>query len=160
MCTGSDCHDAIIDSVNGKGKNDAIVCPLWVSNDRRFRSRHYVAWDRACSICGRKVIVTDAVKRDLDANPVRAISCEDCNLMGKEPDPAELLTTSEPDGHQACATCAMLKEREEVAAREAGRLLNIRDSQANAARRRWAHLAKARAQHRLKSHMNEQRGKL
>jgi hypothetical protein len=34
---------------------EPIICPLWVSNDDRFRSRHYRAWDRPCAVCGRQV---------------------------------------------------------------------------------------------------------
>ena len=40
--------------------------PLW-TNERRFRSRRYHAWDRACSVCGTKVVVSEALKREIDA---------------------------------------------------------------------------------------------
>ena len=137
-------------------KNNRIVCPLWTSNERRFQARHYVAWDRACSLCGRKVIVSDAIKRESDADPAIALVCDQCDLMDA---PIELAVQSGPSPDEACATCAVLKQQEEAAAREAWRPHNLKDEQANAARRKLAHLAGARVRHLRKTHGHEQRGK-
>jgi hypothetical protein len=143
----------------GGDKNDKIICPLWTSDERRFRSRHYHAWDRACSVCGRKVVVSDAVKREIDADPTTALVCDQCALIETAMVSAESLTGSVLHPDEACATCARLKEQEEVAAREKWRLFNLKDEQANEAHRKWAHFAEARVKHRQKAHGNERRGK-
>jgi hypothetical protein len=145
--------------VDPAGKNDTIVCPLWISNERRFRSRHYFTWDRACSVCGRKVVVSDAIKREIDADPATALVCEQCALTDAAMGPAEPALESGPQLNEECSTCVALNQQEEAAAREAWRLHNLRDEQANAARRKWAHLAEARVRHRRKAHGNEKRGK-
>src|SRR5437016_13946839 len=59
---------------------EPVICPLWVSNDGRFRSRHYHAWDRPCALCRRKVVVSDAIKRQLESNSGTVIVCEQCAL--------------------------------------------------------------------------------
>jgi hypothetical protein len=140
-------------------KGDTIVCPLWTSNERRFHSRQYHAWDRACSVCGRKVVVSDAVKREIDASPTTALVCEQCGMMDTAMSLPESLTEYAVDPEEPCATCARLKDSVEAAALEGSRLSNLRDEQANEAHRKWAHLAEARVQHRRKAHGGERRGK-
>jgi hypothetical protein len=148
-----------MESVSAGANDDRIVCPLWTSIEPRFRSRHYHAWDRACSSCGRKVVVSGAVKREVDAEPTKALVCDQCALMDTAITPAESLTDSALHPDEACATCATLKEQEEAAAREKWRLSHLKDEQANEAHRKWAHLANARVRHRQKAHGSERRGK-
>lgn len=147
-------------SMAGGEKNDTIVCPLWTSDERRFRSRHYHAWDRACCVCGRKVVVSDAVKREIDAAPTTALVCDQCALMETARVSPESPTQSVLQPEEACAICTRLKEQEEAAAREEWGLHNLKDEQANEAHRKWAHLAEARVRHRRKAHGDERRGKL
>ena len=66
---------------SNKSMIEPIVCPLWVTNDRRFRSRRYHAWDRPCCSCGRKVVVSDAVKRQLDFSSGALLLCEQCAVI-------------------------------------------------------------------------------
>lgn len=104
-------------------------------------------------------MVSDAVKRDIDAKPTTALVCDQCALMDTAMVSAEPLADSVLHPDEGCATCARLKEQEEAAAREKWRLFNLKDEQANEAHRKWAHLAEARAEHRQKAHGNERRGK-
>jgi hypothetical protein len=62
--------------------NEAIVCPLWDSQDHRFHARHYTVWTRKCRRCQRDVAVADALKRQADAGEVQFL-CEQCDLGGK-----------------------------------------------------------------------------
>jgi hypothetical protein len=110
-------------------------------------------------VCGGKVVVSDAVKREIDAEPTTALVCDQCALLDTAMVSAEPLTDSGLHSNEACATCAALKEQEELAARERWRLANLKDEQANEAYRKWAHLAEARARHRRKAHGSERRGK-
>jgi hypothetical protein len=80
--------------VSAGDNDDSIVCPLWTSNEPQFRRRRYHAWDRACSICGRKVVVSGAVKREIDAEPTKALVCDQCALINTAVVPAESLTDS------------------------------------------------------------------
>jgi hypothetical protein len=107
----------------------------------------------------RKIVVSDAVKREIDAEPGTALVCDQCALMDTAIVSGESLAGSvlRPDG--VCATCARLKEQEEAAAREKWRLFNLKNEQADEAHRKWAHLAEARVKHRRKAHGNERRGK-
>jgi hypothetical protein len=140
---------------------EPIICPLWVTNDKRFRSRHYHAWDRPCRLCGRKVVVSDAVKKQLDSGAV--ILCEQCAMIPARQPEIEALDESKADtveneGH--CATCAALKEQEESAAMELARCKDLPDALgAKTAQRRWAHLSHARWDHRFKAHNDEPRGR-
>jgi hypothetical protein len=59
---------------------ESIICPLWDNNDRRFQTRRYHAWDCRCSSCGRKVVISEAVKRKLDAGNKVPVICEQCAL--------------------------------------------------------------------------------
>lgn len=45
----------------GSTMAEPIICPLWVNKDGAFRSRSYHAWDRPCRLCGRKVVLRDAI---------------------------------------------------------------------------------------------------
>src|SRR5258706_12114436 len=142
---------------------EPIICTLWVTNDRRFRSRHYRAWDRACHLCGRKVVVSDTVKRQLDSGSRAVILCEQCAVIQARQPEIEALSESEPNGIDAgepCATCAALKEQVESAAMELARQRDLPDTLgAKTAYRRWAHLFSARYNHQFKAHNSEPRGR-
>jgi hypothetical protein len=130
---------------------ETIVCPLWVSTDKRFRSRRYHAWDRPCASCGRKVVVSDAVKLRLDADRAIVILCEQCDVAEVACAPAT------PEEGEPCATCAALKEQEESAAIEFARSKGTVSEEA--ACRKWAHVSRARWSHRSKAHKNDPRGR-
>jgi hypothetical protein len=142
---------------------EPIVCPLWATKDKRFRSRHYHAWDRPCGACGRKVVVSDAVKRRLDSSRGAVILCEQCAVI--QAGNAELQASSEsgPDAAEdlaACVTCAALKEQVESAAMELARCKDLPDTiGATTAYKKWAHVFRARWDHRFKAHNNEPRGR-
>jgi hypothetical protein len=134
-----------------------VICALWNENDRRFRSRHYHSWDRACSSCGRKVVVGDADKRQLDANGNLKILCEQCALIHW---PEETLEESGGVLEGRCEACEELKKQEEAAALEAALLRGLPDREADrAAQKRWENLSRARWAHRFKAHMDERRGR-
>lgn len=134
---------------------EPIICPLWEDNDERFRSRHYHAWDRPCAICGRKVVVSGAVKRQLESEAESVIVCEQCALIRAEA--LSDMRTPESENMPACPTCDALKEQEESAAAE---LAHIRDlAGSEEARRKWDHIFRARWQHRFKGHNDEPRGR-
>ena len=59
---------------------ESIICPLWDNNDRRFQTRRYHAWDSRCGSCGRKVVISEAVKRSIDTGETAPIICEQCAL--------------------------------------------------------------------------------
>ena len=133
---------------------ETIVCPLWVSTDKRFRSRRYHAWDRPCGSCGTKVVVSDAVKLRLDSNKAIVILCEQCDVMDVSCEPAP---TQE---RETCASCAALKEQEESAAMEWARCKDLPDTvAAETAYKKWAHLYRARWSHLSKAHKDEPRGR-
>lgn len=133
---------------------EPIVCPLWVSSDDRFRSRHYQAWDRPCAICGRKTVVSSAVKRQLESEAGSVIVCEQCALARADVTDAQ---KSESTLEPPCPTCAALKLQEESAAAE---LAHIRDlAGSEEARRKWGHIFTARWRHRYKAHNDEPRGR-
>jgi len=75
--------------------------------ERRFLSRHYIVWDRACYLCGRKVVVSGAIKREIDADPATVLVCGQCALMDAA---MESVVELGPRPDEACATCAMLKQ--------------------------------------------------
>jgi hypothetical protein len=96
---------------------EPIVCPLWNSEDDRFCRRRYHAWDRPCALCGRKVVVSDAVKRCIESGSGTVVVCDQCALARFAE--VEGLHGPEPDGAKAaemCPACAALKEQEEAAA--------------------------------------------
>ena len=109
-------------------------------------------------MCGRKVVVSDAVKREIDASPTTALVCEQCELLDSGISVAESQADSAVNPEETCGTCARLKEQVEAAALEAARLSNLKDASAHDAHRKWAHLAEARVQHRRKAHGSERRG--
>ena len=155
---------ATMESVDRAEDNtESIVCPLWVTNDRRFRSRHYHAWDRPCSLCGRKVVVSDEVKRHLDSHSAAVIVCEQCALIWSSRSEIRPLQEPKPKAAEnmgVCTTCQVLNEREAAAAREWARFGNSSDAPgARAAYRKWAHLSNARSRHRFKAHADEPRGR-
>ena len=137
---------------------EPIICPLWVSNDYRFRSRRYKAWDRPCGLCGRKVVVGDAAKRQLESNSQTVIVCEHCALARF----SEIEALYRPewkaiDPEETCPTCASLKEQEEAAGMELARVRGLPDSAD--IQRKWGHLFHARWEHRFKAHNREARGR-
>lgn len=134
---------------------EPIVCPLWVNGDERFRSRHYHAWDRPCGICGRKVVVSSAVQRQLESEAGSVIVCEQCGLARTEV--LDALRRSKPETEPPCPTCEILKTQEESAAAELARVRGLSGS--DEAQRRWAHIFTARWQHRFKAHNDEPRGR-
>ena len=137
---------------------EPIVCPLWVSSDSRFRSRHYHAWDRPCGLCGRKVVVSDAAKRHLESSRGTVVVCEQCALSRFSE--IETLHRPEPkavDVEETCPTCSTLKEQEEAAAIELAGVRGLPDS--IDLQRKWEHLFNARWEHRFKAHNREARGR-
>jgi hypothetical protein len=143
-----------------KSMIELIVCPLWVANYRHYRSRQYLIWDRPCSLCGRKVIVSAAVKRQLDSGSGAVIVCEQCASIQAPKSEIEALSASESnaiDNVEQCATCAALKEQEESAEVELARCKDLPN--AKAARMKWAHLFDARWAHQFKAHNSEPRGR-
>lgn len=132
-----------------------IICPLWVDNEDRFRSRHYHAWDRSCGICGRKIVVSSAVKRQIESEAGSVIVCEQCALARSEA--LAVLATSESSTEPACPACATLKAQEEAAAAQLARVTGLSGSEE--ARREWAHVFTARWRHKFKAHNQEARGR-
>lgn len=134
---------------------EPIICPLWVNGDERFHSRRYHAWDRPCGICGRKVVVSSSVKRQLDSEAGSVIVCEQCALARSEV--LDALRNAEFEILPACPTCDALKAQEESAAAELARIGGLSGSEE--AQRRWAHIFTARWQHKFKAHNDEARGR-
>ena len=137
---------------------ETIVCPLWSQNDKRFHSRHYHVWDRPCRSCGRKIAVSDAVKRRLDSNGPIAIVCEQCALIQAPMPEIEFgpLERAEP-----CASCATLKQQEQVAAMELAKCKDLPDKAAEKiAYAKWTRLYRAKWGHWFKAHKDDSRGKL
>jgi hypothetical protein len=99
----------------------------------------------------------------LDSDSKSVLLCEQCALTqareaeieaGGEPQP-----TIKEDGGP-CATCAELKEQEESAAREWADCKDLPDRlAAEAARRKWEHLFRARCKHQFKEHNSDLRGR-
>src|SRR5947208_2346769 len=117
---------------------EPIICPLWVSSADRFVSRRYHAWDRPCRLCGRKVVVSDSIKRQLESNNECVLVCEQCALVRSSEIEALLLPEPKADLDGACPTCASLKKQEETAAME---LAQIRGLPGSAdVQRKWEHL--------------------
>jgi hypothetical protein len=137
---------------------EPIICPLWVSNDDRFRSRRYNAWDRPCGLCGRKVVVSDAIRRQLQSHSGLVIVCEQCALAGFPENEALHRPESQAvDTEETCSTCASLKEQEEAAAVELARVRGLPDSAD--IQRKCEHLSRDRWEHRFKAHNREARGR-
>ena len=137
---------------------EPIICPLWASNDDRFRSRHYHAWDRPCGLCGRKVVVSDVIERRLQSNSGTVVVCEQCALARfSEIEALHRPESESVDSEEACSTCASLKEQEEAAATELARVRGLPDSED--IYQKWAHLSRSRWNHQFKAHNNEPRGR-
>jgi hypothetical protein len=137
---------------------EPIICPLWVSNDDQFRSRHYHAWDRPCRLCGRKVVVSDAIKRQLESSSGTFIVCEQCALgRFSEIEALHLPELKAVDPEENCPTCTSLKQQEEVVAMELDRVRGLPDSADIL--RKSQHLFRARWKHRFKAHNQDARGK-
>ena len=146
--------------MDSEAKIEPIICPLWESRDRRFRSRHYHSWDRPCSLCSRKVVVSTAVMRQIASDITALIVCEQCAYVEMPVPNVSADHDRKLSGQVAvCETCTMLKEQEQAAAKEWSRFANFQDEQAKAAYRKWAHLSAARAQHRKKAHADDPRGR-
>lgn len=133
--------------------SEPIICPLWEPNDKRFRSRHYHAWDRRCGLCDRAVVVSDAVKRQLESDAGASIICEQCDLIRtpeSETTPPNESWSGIADAVETCPTCATLKEQEEAAAKELARCEGLPDvTVAMNARKKWESLSHARWAHRF-----------
>jgi hypothetical protein len=117
-----------------------VICALWDESDKSFRSRHYHAWDRACSSCGRKVVVSHADKRQIDADVRTKILCEQCALVRWQELTLELPSNDGSAGveEDSCAACQELKRQEEAAAMEWARCKGLPDRDADqAAQARW-----------------------
>ena len=137
---------------------EPIVCPLWISNDNRFRSRHYHAWDRPCGFCGRKVVVSDAAKWQLESSSGTVVACEQCALTRfSEVETLPPPESKDGNSEETCSVCAALKEREESANMELARVRGLPGSED--IQRKWEHLSRARWDHRFKAHNQEARGK-
>lgn len=123
-----------------------IVCPLWDESDRRFRARHYHAWDTRCGSCGRRVAVSEAVKRSIDADRAVPVICEQCDLL-KPDEPA--LPVPRWVGPQGCELCEKLAKQVDEARLGWCALENSPDRKAAAkARRKWSHLLTTVHDHR------------
>ena len=128
-----------------------------MNSDERFRSRHYHAWDRACRLCGRKVVVSDAIKRQLDSSSEAVLVCEQCALVRSLEIEALLPPGPKADLDKECSICSSFKEQEEEVKMELARVRDLPESAA--IQRKWEHLANARWGHRFKAHSREARGK-
>lgn len=142
---------------------ETIICPLWDQSDKRFRSRHYHAWDRCCDLCGRKVVISEVTKRQIETSIMTTVLCEQCALVQWQQATLEVpteyecgLVDAEEPTHvdaDSCATCEELKIQEEEAALESARCQGLPDRDAaEKAHKRWAHLSRARWGHRFKAH--------
>jgi hypothetical protein len=139
------------------GFAEPIICPLWVSSDKHFRARHYRAWDRPCHLCGRKVVVSDALKRELESGDNAVLVCEQCALVSSEElhalPPPEPATESE----EACPVCVSLQAQEEAAAMQLAQSAGLPESAG--LQQKWEHLSRARWTHKTKAHAQDARGK-
>lgn len=135
---------------------EPMICPLWVSNEGRL-ARRYRAWDRACRICGRKVVVSDAMKRQLESSSETVLVCEQCALVRSSEIEALLPVEPKADLAEMCPICASLKEQYETVSTELALAQDLPDSEA--IRRKWEHLLNARIGHRFKGHNENARGK-
>src|SRR5260221_4598836 len=142
---------------------ETITCPLWDENDRRFRSRHYHTWSQRCGACGRKVVVSDAVKQKIDTDSEIVVLCEQCVLVqsqaptlgvqGELQEPTPTVTEGRASESDYCATCVALKREVEIAAVEKGRCDGLPDRKAaDRAHKKWAHLFRAQLAHLAKAH--------
>jgi hypothetical protein len=109
-------------------------------------------------VCGRKVVVSDAIKRHLESNSRTSIVCEQCALARlSETEALDRPMSEGVDPEEACSTCASLKEQEEAAAMELARVRGLPNSED--IYQKWAHLSRSRWDHRFKAHNNEPRGR-
>jgi hypothetical protein len=115
-----------------------------------------------CCQCGRKLVVSDAVKRQLDTNTGTAVLCEKCAMVWPQAD-VNAAKETEPKAAnpmEVSATCMALKEQHKAAVRDWARLSHLPDeSEAKTAYRRLAHVSDARSKHRFKAHNSEPRGR-
>jgi hypothetical protein len=142
---------------------DVIICAAWNEKDERFHSRHYHAWDRACSSCGSKVVVGAADKRRLDGGTGVKLLCEPCALIAWQEGTLDLPSDDESVlevAEESCAICEELKRQEEAAAVESARCRGLPDRAADQlAASKWEHISRARWAHRFRAHMDERRGR-
>lgn len=135
---------------------EPIICPLWVSNEGRL-ARRYRAWDRACRIFGRKVVVSDAMKRQLESSNEAVLVCEQCALVRSSEIEALLPAEPKADLAERCPICASMEEQYEAVSTELKLAQDLPESKA--IRRKWEHLLNARNGHRFKAHNEDGRGK-
>ena len=79
-------------------------------------------------MCGRKVVVSAAAKKQLDSKSGAVILCEQCAGIQAQEWEIEALRESKPDvieDVEHCTTCAALKEQEQSAAMELARCKNL-----------------------------------
>lgn len=123
----------------------SIICPLWDNTDHRFKSRAYHAWDHKCGSCGRKVVISEAVKHTIDDGEAVPIICEQCALMlPREPS----LQVPRWQGRKGCELCSRLQNQLDQARLQMYALQNSKDRKAKEeATRKWVHLADELAHH-------------
>src|SRR5450631_3590207 len=88
-----------------------IICPLWDNGDRRFKTRHYHAWHCPCGSCGRKLVISDALKRRIAGGTVPVI-CEQCGLILSNEPQAQIPRWQ---GRRGCELCDDLVKQVEEA---------------------------------------------
>jgi hypothetical protein len=124
---------------------ESTICPVWDNTNRRFNSRRYQAWDHKCGSCGRKVVVSEAVKRRIDGGETVPIICEQCGLT---PPYEPFTTTPRWQSRKGCMLCVTLQKQLNQAQLEMYAHVNSKDRKAEQkARRKWVHLADALAHH-------------
>jgi len=64
-----------------------VVCRQWNEQDRRFRARHYGAYQRKCRVCGCQLAVSRQQKQQADAQNLQFI-CEQCDLIERAEGPS------------------------------------------------------------------------
>jgi hypothetical protein len=142
---------------------ERIVCPVWDSNDKRFQSRHYQAWDRRCGFCDRTIVVSNANKEKLDSTSETVLICEQCDLVRAQSE-IEAIQKHEATALEAmepCAICAELRAQEQEAAKELATCESLPDSPATkTARRKWSHLFNSWLTHQFKAHSSAVRGRV
>lgn len=129
---------------------EAIVCPLWDDNDRRFRSRRYHAWDHRCGSCGRKVAVSEAVKRRIDLQGDAPVVCEECAQTSTSDVGVTVPRWAQAPEDEACELCRFLKGQMDEARLASSAVEN--SSGREAAGRRLEHLHNELLHHRKAAH--------
>jgi len=136
--------------------NALIVCPLWDNLREQNRSRRYIRWDRACLICSRKVVVSAAVKQQLELDPQRGIVCDQCAMA--QPEFLEEIQLTESQAEQSpCPVCERMQAQEISAKHQFERARGL--PEAAELEKRWEHAFRAVWKHKNKAHSNTPRSR-